>query len=88
MGCAQSSPPVQKMNLNRSPTAHNFGNFGKDRSLKKENYMWTKRGAEVLVKAPKDINGQQFIVADCVGTDMFLIDHVAMLTIVRIIPAC
>jgi hypothetical protein len=40
----------------------------------------TKR--EVLVKGPREIAGQQFVVEECEGVDVFLLDHMAALTIV------
>jgi hypothetical protein len=79
MGCTQSAPPVQKMKFDRQPTAHNFG---KDLSLNKADYIFSKKGKETLIKSPKEINGQQFIIEDSEGSDMFLIDHMGMLTIV------
>lgn len=79
MGCTQSAPPVQKMRFDRSPTSDNFG---KDKSLNKADFIYTKRGKETLIKSPREINGQQFIIEECDGSDMFLIDHMAMLTIV------
>mmetsp|Transcript_12154 Transcript_12154/g.22530 ORF Transcript_12154/g.22530 Transcript_12154/m.22530 type:complete len:381 (+) Transcript_12154:87-1229(+) len=79
MGCVQSAPPpTKKMKFGRSPTKHNFG---KDVNLKKEDYIYSKKGKEVLLKSPRDLNGQQFIVEECEGTDMFLIDHMGMLTV-------
>jgi hypothetical protein len=79
MGCTQSAPPVQKMKFDRTPTTHNFG---KNPNLKKSDFIFSKKGKETLVKNPRDINGQQFIIEDSEGTDMFLIDHMGMLTIV------
>jgi hypothetical protein len=37
---------------------------------------------EVLVKGPREIAGQQFVVEECEGVDVFLLDHMAALTIV------
>lgn len=79
MGCSQSSPPTaQKMQFKRSSTGHNFGDKS---NLNKEDFIFTKRGEEVLLKVPRDIDGQQFIVEECEGSDVFLLDHMAALTI-------
>lgn len=66
------------MKFGRAPTKHNFE---KDLNLNKEDFIYSKKAKEVLVKSPRDLNGQQFIVEECEGTDMFLIDHMAMLTV-------
>ena len=84
MGCSpsKSSPPPQKMNFKRADTAACFDNKKK---LNKEDYIFSKRGVETLIKSPNDINGQQFVIEDSEGSDMFLIDHIGMLTVVCII---
>ena len=56
--------------------------FGRDTSLNKADFIFSKKGKETLIKAPRDINGQQFIIEESEGSDMFLIDHMGMLTIV------
>ena len=81
MGCTQSAPtpPVQKMKFDRRDTGRDFG---RDTSLNKADFIFSKKGKETLIKAPRDINGQQFIIEESEGSDMFLIDHMGMLTIV------
>lgn len=83
MGCNQSAPAparVQKMKFDRRDTGP--VDFGKDPNLNKADYIFSKKGKETLIKSPRDINGQQFIIEECEGSDMFLIDHMGMLTIV------
>eukprot|EP01041_Mallomonas_annulata_P011031 gene11031-23056_t len=51
--------------------------FGKGADIKKEDYIFSKRISESLVKLPGSINGQQFVIEESSGCDVFLLDHIA-----------
>ncbi|RLN94702.1 hypothetical protein BBJ28_00007733 [Nothophytophthora sp. Chile5] len=50
--------------------------FGKDPTLKREDYIFSNiQTASFLAKLPGSINGQQFLIEDCRGCDIFLLDN-------------
>lgn len=51
--------------------------FGRDPTLKREDYVFANLTSppSCLVKQPGSINGQQFLIEDCTGCDIFLLDH-------------
>ncbi|RHY30289.1 hypothetical protein DYB32_004440 [Aphanomyces invadans] len=49
--------------------------FGKDPTLKREDYIVAKQINSTIVKRPGTVNGQQFLIEDCRHTNVFVLDH-------------
>ncbi|ETV82082.1 hypothetical protein, variant 1 [Aphanomyces astaci] len=49
--------------------------FGKDPTLNREDYIVSKQTDATVVKRPGTINGQQFLIEDCRGTNVFVLDQ-------------
>ena len=57
------------------------GNFGRDMTLDPKDFMATGLTDQVVTREPGTIKGQQFIIEDCTGCDIFLFDHSAAVQI-------
>jgi protein XRP2 len=56
--------------------------FGKDPTLKREDFIFSNiQTASFLAKLPGSINGQQFLIEDCLNCDIFVLDHCASVQI-------
>ena len=82
---AQPGPPAKKRrtakksaNLPKGPSKNNFG---RDPTLKKEDFILDGLKDQTVVREPGTVKGQQFIVQDCAGCDIFLLDHSATVQI-------
>jgi hypothetical protein len=77
MGCTSSSSGQQvsklKVKVDYKP------NFGKPLAANVNDYMLKKLDKGLHLK--NKIEGQQFIVEDCTGSSIFLLDHIAALTV-------
>lgn len=49
--------------------------------LDPKDFMFTGLRGQTKVKLPGSINGQQFIIDDCEGCDLYVLDHCAMVTV-------
>jgi len=75
MGQSESKSSVKKKVARPPPS------FGKKPNINKEDYIFSKRKDESLVKQQGSISGQQFIIEESSGCDMFLLDHIACVTV-------
>lgn len=56
---------------------------GQKTKLNRNNFIIKSKNGETVVKAPGDINGLDFAVKDLTDCTVFLIDHLAQLTVDR-----
>jgi hypothetical protein len=57
-------------------------NFGRKEGLDPQDFIFKGKGAaEVLIKSSNQINGQQFLIEECQGSHIFLLDHIGSLTV-------
>jgi protein XRP2 len=78
MGCESSKAekvPQMKFTTPSEP------NFGRKAGLDPKDFIFSKRQKETLIKNPSQIDGQQFIVEECEGCEIFLLDHIGSLTV-------
>ncbi|KAF1326478.1 Xrp2-like protein, partial [Globisporangium splendens] len=67
--------PTPQVNASLAPPKKPL-TFGKNPSLKREDIMFSNvKEPSLLTKLPGSINGQQFIIEDCSGCDIFLLDN-------------
>lgn len=62
-------------------TAPSEPNFGRKAGLDPKDFIFSKKQKETLIKNPSQIHGQQFIIEECEGCEIFLLDHVGSLTV-------
>lgn len=74
MGCSSSS--VQKKTKEKIPKEYTFG---KTKGLNPKDYMIVNQIGACIVRS--HIGGQQFIIEDCKDSVIFILDHIASLTI-------
>lgn len=78
MGCESSKAekvPQMKFTTPSEP------NFGRKAGLDPKDFIFTGKNNQTLIKSPSQIGGQQFILEECEGSDIFLLDHVGSLTV-------
>ena len=76
MGCSTSKPEIPKK-VSIPKTAPNFGRRS---DLNPKDFMICKEN-NLTVTRTGDIFGQQFIIEDCIGCSVTLMDHIASMTI-------
>lgn len=77
MGQTESKLPANKDKSKQRPPL----TFGKKSDINKNDYIFSKRVNESIVKQQGSIDGQQFIIEESRGCDIFLLDHIACVTV-------
>ena len=84
MGClfSRSTPPAPPRATTSKLPTKTRPNFGKPAGLNRDDFVVKNVARDSFVcKHPGSINGQQFMVEDCADATIFLLDHMAQLTV-------
>lgn len=79
MGCTSSSSSTKKSSGNSLTSKPS--SFGRVAGLDRRDFMFRGQHHEILVKQAGAVNGQQFVLEDNKHCDVYLLDHMAALTI-------
>ena len=79
-GSKGAAPPKKGRQVGGSISKKQYS-FGRDPSLRRDDFIVSGRDGETIVRPPGAVAGQQFVVENCRGCEIWVLDHTAAVSL-------